>query len=874
MYHSCFICGVLLAPEYDFFHEWCKNIRALCWFEGQLVLSDQGRVRRGNKPFLLPVLGVTRLFSGPRLDEKEGTCYPFHTACWTIIEEIAPGNFFVDNGIEVLFKIFEGCHYNTHNGILSWGHNYYLEDILGALDKQERSLIQHPIADYPRLSQARSRAVPIPQLDPYQGIDIAELRFRLADSPSSWFSQDPSFSNLENLKFTPSILDPRPDDEHQAHCQSDLVVNRAGNSATSAESLPLDFQKDATFPPYSRLSSLPNELIHFIMCKLSFDDTLNLLHAYKLGIAFLPSTFWESRFRVHNELGFARVICFPDYTWKEWFFGVNSEMSSDQGMGLINRKRIWKLGIEMVDLMQIIQGPGRLLHGDTIADVPSQWHGSTVSCLALEKDQKGCKQVTQRSVNWGETNFESRICTVTPSYVDILERQLVSGLTFTFRDSQCVNIGYIVGQRNHLIASTTPKTLWLVASSLGIETIGTDIYPHQFLDDKDGLAVSKWSLEHLMGISVGLDALRIVRIWPNFKKEEAGLDSVLWTHPYPSTIPSMLDDDIVALHELQNNSFTPASTLYIKPENGSLIAIKVYSPLGFCAGIRGIEFIYDTGIRSTWGSDYDTASLSFFLCDTEHVVRIKVYKINSVVYHLQFITDLDRTSELMPPAPMKSGVSFDCVEYSTLENGYIVGFCGCFVKSEQQLNCFGIISSTNVAASSKSIWVSPVDRDGFEALSLEETLGGIGVHGEFGRRLLLDKRLQSIRVSKTTVPTRYCHAEQVTGLLFLSVDSSYPELLGQLTEMGETYHFEVNEWIMDLEIITIKPFTFNGWRHGPAQVKRIIIVTNQRRIELGPEIVQTVHDISNTQLHKRRVSEITWEFNAMYDRVRWAYEEE
>lgn len=97
----------------------------------------------------------------------------------------------------------------------------------------------------------------------------------------------------------------------------------------------------------------------------------------------------------------------------------------------------------------------------------------------------------------------------------------------------------------------------------------------------------------------------------------------------------MLDDDIVALHELQNNSFTPASTLYIKPENGNLIAIKVYSPLGFCAGIRGIEFIYDTGIRSTWGSDYDTASLSFFLCDTEHVVRIKVYKINSVVYHLQ-----------------------------------------------------------------------------------------------------------------------------------------------------------------------------------------------------------------------------------------------
>ncbi|KAF7955725.1 hypothetical protein EAE96_004649 [Botrytis aclada] len=157
-----------------------------------------------------------------------------------------------------------------------------------------------------------------------------------------------------------------------------------------------------------------------------------------------------------------------------------------------------------------------------------------------------------------------------------------------------------------------------------------------------------------MGISVGLDALRIVKIWPNFKKQETGLDSVLWTHPYPSTIPSMLDDDIIALHDLQNNSFATASALYIKPENGNLVAVKVYSPLGFCAGIRGIEFIYNTGMRSTWGSDYDTASLSFFLHDSEHLVKIKVYKINSVVYHLQLITNLNRTSEFMPPAPMRN----------------------------------------------------------------------------------------------------------------------------------------------------------------------------------------------------------------------------
>ncbi|TGO35276.1 hypothetical protein BHYA_0164g00200 [Botrytis hyacinthi] len=812
MYHSCFICGVFLAHENGHFHEWCKDIRALCCFEGQLILSGQGHRVRGETPFSVPVLGVTRLFTEPRLDEKDGTCYPFHAACWSIIEEIAPRDFLVDNGIGILFKIFEGCYYNNLTAIPSWGHNYCFEDILEALDKQERSLIQHPIIDCPRVSQGRSRAIPIPQPDPYQKIDIVMLRFRLASCYTSWFSQDPKSLSFKHLESTPSVLDKRPEDEYQAHYQSNLVPSHTDNSTTPAEISPLDLQKDVKFPPGSRLSSLPNEIIHSIMYKLSFSDTLNLLQAYKRNIHSLPTTFWESRFRVQSEFGFARVLCLPNYTWKEWFFGVRSEMSSDHGMGLINRKRIWKLGIEMVSLMQTIQEPGRFLHGDIVTDGPSQ-------------------------------RQYSNLCTVIPSYVDILERRLVSGLTFGFRDSQSVNIGYIVGQCNHLVASTSPKILWLVASPLGVEKIAINTYPHSFLDSVDELAVSKWSLENLMGICVGLDALRIVRIWPNIKEQETGLDSVLWTHPYPSTIPSMLGDDIIALHDLQYNSFAPASALHIKPENGTLIAIKVYSPLGFCAGIRGIEFIYNTGIRSTWGSDYDTASLSFFLHDSESLVKIKVYKINSVVYHLQFITNLNRTSEFMSPAPMKSGVYFDCVEYSALDNGCIVGLCGCFIKSEQQLNCFGVISSTTVA-SLELIWVSSADRDGFGYLSREETLGGSENHGEFGRRLLLDKRLQSIQVSKTTVSTRYCHPKQVTGLLFLSVDSSYPELLGQLTEMGETYHFKIDEWIIDSEIITIKPFVFAGWNHRLSQVKRIIIVTNQRRIELGPEIVKTAHDIS------------------------------
>ncbi|KAF7853295.1 uncharacterized protein EAF02_011949 [Botrytis sinoallii] len=300
----------------------------------------------------------------------------------------------------------------------------------------------------------------------------------------------------------------------------------------------------------------------------------------------------------------------------------------------------------------------------------------------------------------------------------------------------------------------------------------------------------------------------------------------------------MLDDDIIALHDLQNNSEWQSCR-----------------NLRFCAGIRGIEFIYNTGIRSTWGSDYDTASLSFFLQEFEYLGRIMVYNINSVVYHLQqeiwFITDLNRTSEFMPPAPTKSGVSFDCVEYSPLDNGYIVGLCE--IRAAVKMFRYYIIHNCGV----------------FE-INLDLLSGlrwlWIPVSGRDSRRWRESWRDHSF--DKILSPPRSHRSS------FLSLDGSYPELLGQLTEMGQTYHFEVDEWIIDLEIITIKSCVFAGWSHELSQVKKITIAKNQRRMELRPEIVQIAYDVSNTQLHKRRVSEITWEFNAMYDRVQWNYQED
>jgi len=96
----------------------------------------------------------------------------------------------------------------------------------------------------------------------------------------------------------------------------------------------------------------------------------------------------------------------------------------------------------------------------------------------------------------------------------------------------------------------------------------------------------------------------------------------------------MYDEDTIALHNLQSESFASASTLYIKLENGCVVAIKVYAFLGLYVGITGIWFIYDIGIESMWGFDYDAASLLFFFDGGEHIVNVKIYKIDSLVCHL------------------------------------------------------------------------------------------------------------------------------------------------------------------------------------------------------------------------------------------------
>jgi hypothetical protein len=318
-------------------------------------------------------------------------------------------------------------------------------------------------------------------------------------------------------------LDSRSNDEYRGYSQQDLVAAHKYNLAILADPLLFDFKEvvpscrkpssvQFTYSAsYHGLPSLPTEILHSIMYNLQFRDIAHLLQTcrqYNAAFRDLPYMFWESRFRVYGETGFARSIDRPrSDSWQDWFFRIQSEIRDGPNrMKLRNRKRIWRLAIDLIDLIQTIKDPGRVLHGDLGPRIPALRPYSTVSCLALKQDTGGCRELMQRFAHWGESPAESQLCAVTPSYVLVSNRRLVSGLTFAFSNGPSVGIGYIVGrQSGHLKSTVSPKFLWLVCSPLGIETLALDVYPQSFLDSSSGVAISKWRLENLRSISLGLD---------------------------------------------------------------------------------------------------------------------------------------------------------------------------------------------------------------------------------------------------------------------------------------------------------------------------------------------------------------------------------
>lgn len=104
----------------------------VCWFENQTILTKIGYVDGAATPFYLPIPqhGSRRFYyqcNPIAVDKSTDSCFPFHAACWTLLQK-SHGRKLANDEIQVLLSIFESVH--CHRRSLRWGHNYHVEDLL------------------------------------------------------------------------------------------------------------------------------------------------------------------------------------------------------------------------------------------------------------------------------------------------------------------------------------------------------------------------------------------------------------------------------------------------------------------------------------------------------------------------------------------------------------------------------------------------------------------------------------------------------------------------------------------------------------------------------------------------------------------------
>lgn len=253
-----------------------------------------------------------------------------------------------------------------------------------------------------------------------------------------------------------------------------------------------------------RILTLPSELVESIMFQLDFCDVHNLLQATS-GCIVLSPAFWTSRFWPCGEAGFAKSIRPPTYSWKDWFFSIQLQLG--QGLhksALRNRKRIWRLGLDLVNLVRVLEAPDRVRYGNIDTANLHQIRGPTASCVALKFGREGCKELDVVYVP-----LENGVHSLIPSYIVVSGRQVVCGLSFMCSNGESVDAGYVSRtSRDDSISKDSSKLLWLVSSPLGFEFISLDVCPEKFLDTRpfsDTVAIARWKLENLKGIHLGLD---------------------------------------------------------------------------------------------------------------------------------------------------------------------------------------------------------------------------------------------------------------------------------------------------------------------------------------------------------------------------------
>jgi hypothetical protein len=138
-------------------------------------------------------------------------------------------------------------------------------------------------------------------------------------------------------------------------------------------------------------------------------------------------------------------------------------------------------------------------------------------------------------------------------------------------------------------------------------------------------------------------------------------------------------------------------------------------------------------------------------------------------------------------------------------------------------------------------------------------------HGESHLRIDFRKNYRSVQACINLHPSEYRRSGQMAGLVFYATtEHRYPDLLGQFASFGKTYDLEEGERIVDLVVAWTKPKCRIASRLGLSQVAGVTVLTNRRRLSWTPE-AQVCSPNSG------RITEVIWDFNAIFDRVQCIY---
>jgi hypothetical protein len=472
----------------------------VCRIERKTILTDIGSVDSDAIPFNLSITqyGSRRFYYRRNLaedDDSEDFCYPFHATCWTLLHDI-DGDRLLGDELDPLFDIFKSSHYVPKPRCLSWGQDYYLGDILDTPSGKDDGCSYFEVISTLKKADFAKSVDPLHFTFPPRQQASSPVRSRMTWIVAAVF-------NVKTIFLGFSVF----------------VAGFIRSYRTrSLRSFPV------VVPPNSHvrvtgLLSLPTEILGSIIYSLDYVDVQHLLRAssnlYKMyggDGRKLPSLFWRSRFWVHGEMAFARSIRPSSYSYEDWFFTITSEMKNSlNSLKLRNRKRIWKIGLDLISIIRTIKDSDRVLHGDVVT-LPTSLMGSpTASCLAMKYDSGSFRELKQVFVPFDNWSSGTWLSNVTPSHILVSNRRLISGLTFTFSNGTFIDIGYVMNRcRDDSETRPNPNFLWLVCSQFGFEAIDTDGLAERYLhcsvsSRPDQLAVAKWQLRDPKGICVGPD---------------------------------------------------------------------------------------------------------------------------------------------------------------------------------------------------------------------------------------------------------------------------------------------------------------------------------------------------------------------------------